>query len=343
MKKTIMALVIACIMIFSSAGVFAEPVLISAPADVYGDIGGHWAREAINKVADKGIFSDANGNFQPNKAISRSEFAAMLHKALGIQIMYFKATDIADYYSDVKNDASYASALYDLVTANIIDYKGKFRPDEALPRQELVHYAINSLEYMTGGEYAMVMMMPAPFADASDINPAYSNDFVKAQILKLVLGRPDRKFYPEKSATRAEAAAIVYRLVNTLENLKVKEEVKVLPSAAVFENSLNLELVVANNTKKAVTINHSSGQKYDFAVLDENRKEIYRWSASRSFIQSLSETVIQPGESVSFNEKLQGEDYNTIKDKAVYVRAYITGASQDFTIETGGYETQIVK
>lgn len=343
MKKTISSLVLVCIMIFTSVGVFAETKPISAAADIYNDIGGHWAREAINNVADKSIFTDADGNFLPNKAITRSEFAAMLHKALGIRIMYFKATDIADYFDDVKNDAAYSSALYDLVTANIIDYRGKFRPDETLPRQELVHYVINSLEYMTGGNYALIRIMPVPFADAADIKPAYSNDFVKAQILKIIYGHPDKKFNPEKSASRAEAAAIVYRLVNVLESLKAKEEVKVLPSAEVFAGSLNLELVIANNTKNAVTISHTSGQKYDFTLLDADKKEIYRWSAGRMFTEALAETVIQPGESVTFTEKLEGEAYNNIKDRAVYAKAYITGTSNEFTIDAGGYETQIIK
>lgn len=61
------------------------------------------------------------------------------HKALGISIQYFAATDIKQYFSDVNNGDVYSTALYDLATTGIIDYRGTFRPNAALPRDEMVH------------------------------------------------------------------------------------------------------------------------------------------------------------------------------------------------------------
>jgi S-layer homology domain. len=340
MKKILLAAVIAIVLTLSSVASFAGTGDVSvASGDKFTDISKHWAKDAINRVVDKSIFSDKDGKFYPNKAITRSEFALMLHKALGIKIEYFKATDINEFYSDVKNTDSYASDLYDLVIANIIDTKDKFRPTEALNRADMVHYIINSLEYKTGGNYSMIMIYPEPFKDDSDIKAEYKNDFVKAQVLKLVLGRGDKKFYAKSAATRAEAATVINRLLNLLESYEQNEQVHVNPSFKIGTDSMELKLEITNNTKQTVTINHSSGQKYDFTLLDSEKKDIYRWSADKSFIQMLTATEIEPGKTVEFKENIQGDLFNTLKDKAVYMRAYIIGESNNFAVNADGYET----
>lgn len=339
MRKTIFIFILAAVMTITGMPVFAQGNAGSeAAGDKYGDISGHWAREAINGVADESIFTGTDGKFLPGRPITRSEFALMLHKALGIKIMYFKAPDITEIYDDVKNEDTVASPLYDLVSANIIDYKVSFKPEETLSREDMVHFITNALEYMTNGNYAMIMIYPEPFADDADINPAYKEDFVKAQVLKLVNGTGNRMFLPKNSATRAEAASLVYRLQGLLESLTVNEEVQVYPAIEIGSDSVKLKMRIANNTKNTVTINHSSGQRYDFELLDADRNALYRWSADKSFITVLGSTVMEPGESVEFSDVIQGEDFI---DKAAYMKAYVVGESKDFEINPDGYEIRI--
>jgi len=304
------------------------------------DIGKHWAKEAIEKTVDKEHFVDEKGKFHPDKAITRSEFVMMLHKALGINIMYFKAPDITEIYGDVKNEDAYASALMDLVTARIIDIKGYFRPNETIRRDELVHYIINSLDYMTGGQYAMIMIMPPPFADDDEINPEYKQDIIKAQLLKLINGKGKNFFCPKDNATRAEAAALIYRLKEILKEFN--ETVQVNPSVETSEEGMKLKLMIVNNSDKNVTINHSSGQKFDFVLLDSDRKEIYRWSGDKGFITALTETVIEAGKSIEFSVDVEKEEFEKLKGKAAYMKAYITGVSEDFEIDPDGYEAEII-
>jgi len=338
MIKKITAFLLAMSMIFSLSSVFAADNADSLAKDRFTDIGNHWARKEINHVADESIFPDNDGKFEPDRAITRSEFVLMLHKALDININYLRETDIKEHYKDVSNDDKFAQALYDLVTADIIDYKNEFRPDDVVLREDLVHFAVNSLEYVTGGDYAMIMIFPAPFEDDADINPAYSNDFIKAKVLKLVEGVGNNAFLPKRAATRAEAATVVSRLVNLLESLKPAEEVQVIPSAEVCGDDLVMKLEIVNNTGKKVTINHSSGQKFDFKLLDADRNILYTWSADKVFIMALTSTEIEPGESAVFTDTI---DFGAYKDKAVYMKAYITGKSDDFTVDPDGYETGI--
>ncbi len=340
MKKTIFLFILAAVLAFGGT----SPAALAETAggvqkDLYTDISGHWAAEAINKVVDVSLFADGNGKFEPDKAITRSEFVSMLHKALGIRIEYFAAPDITRYFDDVKNEDPFAPALNDLVTANIIDYKGSFRPGATLSREDMVHFIINSLEYVTGGNYAMIQIYPEPFADDADINPAYKNDFVKAQVLKLALGTGNRLFLPDRSATRAEAAMMVFRLVNLTESLK-PQKVQVSPSIEQGSGNIVLRLTIANNTGNTVTINHSSGQKYDFMLLGQDKNILYTWSADKSFIAALTSTVLEPGQSVEFSDTIPRGDF---MDKAVYMKALITGTSDEFAINPDGYEIPIIE
>ncbi len=104
-------------------------------------------------------------------------------------------------------------------------------------------------------------------------------------------------------------------------------------------DSITMSVTVRNDTKRAVTIQYASGQLYEFQLLDANRKVLYTWSADKQFIAATSTTTIKAGQSVSYSETLSGKAYKTIADKAMYLRAYVTGKA-DF-INANGYETAI--
>jgi hypothetical protein len=210
-------------------------------AERFTDISKHWAKSSIEKYANIGAFAGEGGRFLPEKEITRGEFVMMLHKALDIKIKYFKAPDIKEFFNDVSNEDPCASNLYDLVVSNVIDHKGSFKPNEALPRDEMVHYIINALKNITGGNYAVIKMMPAPFADDDRITPEYKNDIVEAVLLKIVNGKGNNMFYPQSGCTRAESAVAIDRLMNTAKKFNINLEV--VPSAERDNNSLKLKVM----------------------------------------------------------------------------------------------------
>ncbi len=54
----------------------------TANAQNYSDLNGYWAEECIQKLRGQRILSGyPNNTFQPNKVISRAEYAAMITKA----------------------------------------------------------------------------------------------------------------------------------------------------------------------------------------------------------------------------------------------------------------------
>jgi hypothetical protein len=328
MKKTTIALVL----------IFAlTSSLLSAAAFDYSDIKGHWAEDTVNGNGFTEIFGES-GAFLPNKAVTRMEFARILHKALDIKIMYFKATDIKEFFSDVSNEDAGASALYDLVISNIIPKSGVFRPNEPLRRDEMISWLMNGLKYKTNGEYSLIKMMPAPFDDDGKITAAYKNDVVEAVLLKIISGRGNNMLYPDTAATRAEAVTAISRLLNVIKSLA---DVKVTTDASMSDDSIEMKLSITNNTDKAIEIQHTSGQKYDFDLLGADGNSLYRWSADKMFILSMSTTVIEPGDTAKFTEILTGDVYNGIKNKISMMKAYIVGTSDSFSINPDGYEYRI--
>lgn len=341
MKKTIIVLVLLAILILPTTLTSAQSSTQTKDTSPmkFTDLSGHWAEAAVQKLAEKSAIPFDGDKFIPGKAITRSEFAVMLHKALNISIEYFKAPDIKDYFTDVKQDAPYASALIDLVTASIIEGKGSFKPDASFTREEMVHYIMNAYKYKMGDKYKMIKIKPSSFKDNDKINPSYSGDVARAADLKLIQGIGNNIFSPAGKATRAQAAVVIARLLDLLD--KENPQVVVQPSAMLKGGSLEMKLTIINNSNMPVTIEHTSGQKYDFILLDSDKNILYTWSADKSFIMELTRTVIEAGKSIEFVEVLNKETYSSIKDKAMYLKAYMVCSLDSFNINPEGYEIKI--
>jgi hypothetical protein len=339
MKRKIVVLLLVMTMV---AAVFPMSALAaSEPGIGYSDISGTWFTDAAASYGYPEIFKGADGKFNPNSKITRIEFVQLLHKALGININYFAAPDVRDDFDDMENTDAGANALIDLVTAGIIERGGSFKPEGQLDREVMIQWTIKALDQQTGGDYAMIMIMPAPFDDDKDITDAYRENIVKSVVLGLVFGRGSNMLFPKDGATRAEAVTIVSRLISLLDSLQT--DVNVTASAWLVKGgALTMSLVIENNTKDVVTLNHTSGQKYDFKLFDDKGENVYTWSADKMFIAALGTTELQPGEKIEFSDMIDSGAYPGIST-AVTMTAYIVGTSDDFTITENGYTATIVK
>lgn len=71
----------------------------------------------------------------------------------------------------------------------------------------------------------------------------------------------------------------------------------------VSDDTVRLELAVANADTAPVHVTFGSSQRYDFVVLDEGGVELWRWSADRMFAQALSEDVVPAGAVLEYHEE----------------------------------------
>ena len=338
MKKVLLsAFMLAFLLAMMAPAAFAQ----SDFGNTYRDISGTWFTDSAAKYGYPEIFEDESHQFNPGRKITRIEFVRLLHKALGININYFAAPDIKDYFSDMTGTDIGANELIDLATTGIVESNGNFDPNTPVKREVMIHWIMNALQYESGGNYAMPLIMPALFSDDADISDAYRSEVYSSVALKLVQGRGSNMLFPRDRATRAEAVTIVSNLITLLDSYK--SAVHVASSALLVNDGfLAITLTIQNNTDKAVSITHSSGQKYDFKLFDAGSNPLYTWSADKMFIAIVNKTTIQPGEEIVFSDTISSESCDTIK-QAVSVKAFIVGTSDEFEINSSGYETAITK
>lgn len=65
---------------------------------------------------------------------------------------------------------------------------------------------------------------------------------------------------------------------------------------------VNITLIITNQGAKPVFFDFLSSKKYDFWVVDENNREIWRWSRDKFFLQVLTNMKLGAGKSHIFNE-----------------------------------------
>lgn len=310
------------------------------------DISTHWAKDVIVKMSNKGLIKGfGNGKFLPDEKMKRSEFVAALHKTLGIEMNYVKAPEINEFFDDVKNDDWFVAPLYDLAVLNIVDDRDEFRANAQITREEMVNYLINGYNY----KFDIIIDDPddsTDFSDDKNISKEYKKAVKEATKLGFVRGKGNNIFDPKGITTRAEALVVLGKLLENMENTKNtvvedKEAVIIEPSYEKSKESFKMKLKIINNTDNSITIKHTSGQKFDFKLLDENRKNLYTWSMDKMFIMMLTDTVIAAGESIELSDELDIGSFGDIVNKAKYLQGFIVGVSSEFEIDREGYTIEI--
>lgn len=170
------------------------------PVPVFPDIVGHWAQKEIEHLASLGIVNGYPGGlFEPDKEITRAEFARMF--ALGVG---FPTGTSTRQYSDI---AGHWAEEF-ILTADWLGYPdGTFRPDSLISRQELAMVIARRMEPATG---------TLDFADADTIAEWARPSVTTLVMNDIIHGYPDGTYRPLSNVTRAEASVLIYRLIEWL-------------------------------------------------------------------------------------------------------------------------------
>ena len=171
-----------------------------------------WAKEAIEALAQKGIISGKeDGSFCPGDSVKREEFIKMLVCGLGL----YNPEAQTDFSDAEKGSWSYsyiASAQANNLTSGRGD--GSFGVGENLTRQDLAVLfkkaaEIKGLTLGSGNS--------DNFADDAEISEYAKEAVYEMKQAGLISGMEDGSFQPKRTATRAEAAKILYgflKLIN---------------------------------------------------------------------------------------------------------------------------------
>ena len=169
------------------------------------DMAGHWAAADVLAMNKAGIVSGVSDTlFDPDRNITRAEFAAIIARAL-------KLSDKTADYKDVNGEwfAPYVGACSE---AGIISgYDGYFRPNDNITRQEMAVIIVNAYSYLEkqGANGGI-----DNFTDKAEIADWAKAAVDTASSVGLISGMGDGTFAPNANATRAQAASIVKRLLD---------------------------------------------------------------------------------------------------------------------------------
>lgn len=179
------------------------------------DIASHWAKDAIDDLGARLVVDgDGNGRFEPDRAMTRAEFAAILIKGLGIA----RPGAGTDIFNDVTGDSWYYDAIAQAHAYGIIDGygNGAFGPSDTITREQAITMTAKAMQ-ITGLKAEPAKdeadLLLAGFDDAGDVS-----DYAKAGIASclkagIISGRNEAILAPKASITRAEVAVIVQRLL----------------------------------------------------------------------------------------------------------------------------------
>jgi len=186
---------------------------------------GHWAYGDIRRLFAMGILDGSPEHFIPNQGVSRGEFMQMLSRAVKLPLdpaltgqqpaRGRNAVTTNNIFPDVwreRPDFPYLMAMHEAGVA-IGRGGGHFQPDEILRREEAYALALRMLGLSNLG---LVPTPITPFVDDGQIGDWARRDLYAASRIGLILPDDNGMIHPRREMYKAEAAALVNRLIEYL-------------------------------------------------------------------------------------------------------------------------------
>ena len=178
------------------------------------DVENHWSKKHVNEVGSRLIDNGVgNGNFAPDRAITRAEFASMIVKALGL-----KGKEFPDKFSDVKKGDPYYRAIYTAYEYGILNgySNGKFGTQDQITREQAMTMMAKAMEIagmkvnVSGDNMNQQLKL---FGDSDKI-AAYAKQAAIICVEQGIFAGDDKGMLtPKGSFTRAESATVIIKLL----------------------------------------------------------------------------------------------------------------------------------
>ena len=218
----------------AAAMIIAATATLSVSAAEFTDISGHWAEATIIDLADRGIVNGVSATeFNPDGTVTRAEFLKMAMEVMGIGTVPFRKgecleTQSTDWYAPYLQSALDKGLIPDNMIAGFnLDvhrqedgtikaiYSGAFNGYIPITREEMAVIAQYVYQYTRNANTMRHMVEGAKlrFSDSDSIS-GWAHEAVKlAYAQGFIDGMDDGTFSPNLTATRAQAATIISRMI----------------------------------------------------------------------------------------------------------------------------------
>jgi hypothetical protein len=173
-----------------------------------------WARRFIDVLSSRNIVRGYQDyTFRPNQPVTRAEFAAIVEQAFGKEL---SKTKNPISFKDVPARFWANSAIDQAISRGFLKgYPNKiFRPQQRIPRVQVLVALTSGMNLNVPASQTQILSF---YRDAKEIPDYATNKIAAATANGLVVNYPNpQALNPNKEATRAEVAAMVYQaLVRT--------------------------------------------------------------------------------------------------------------------------------
>ena len=228
MKRSgkLLALMLAVLMLTALlplSALAAELPFKDVPADA-------WYYPVVREAYEKGITNGVTRTtFEPNATVTREQFLVMLFRAADVRLdwihqvvsdpsdMFFSAMGFAD----VAKGAWYTDAVYAawvMGVTNGVD-AAHFGVGQPITREQMATLVERFMEVRFHVALKDAEHPAAAFTDADQVSD-WAKDAAEAMRVSGVMqGDEQQRFCPQSNATRAEAAAVILRLVDATERV----------------------------------------------------------------------------------------------------------------------------
>ncbi|MEI0736525.1 S-layer homology domain-containing protein [Paenibacillus sp. JTLBN-2024] len=150
----------------------------------------------------------AHDRFEPQRSVTRAEFAALIARALGLEAKQAAA------FADVPGDAWYAASVAAVHEAGIVQGRSEavFEPNAVITREEMAVMLVRAYHAKHPANSG-VSGVDTVFTDAGRISPWARDAVQTAAKLGLLTGSGNGLLLPQGQTTRAESAQVIYRLL----------------------------------------------------------------------------------------------------------------------------------
>ena len=208
---------------------------VSASAADFSDTGGHWAEYTIDRLSRLGVVDGVGGGrFNPDGTVTRAEFLKMIMSLEGVETVTPRAgecldADKSNWYAPYLQGAldkglipkeMIASYKVTMVTGDDGQtkavYTGAFNGDLPIIREEMAVLTQNMYQYCIVYDTVGDMLKAAEisFVDKNEISP-WAVQCVRLTVAEGIMeGMGENYFEPKATATRAQAATILGRVID---------------------------------------------------------------------------------------------------------------------------------
>lgn len=245
------AMLVSCLVFTSSAKEWVNPFTDLDP--------GAWYMPYVEWGCINGYFTGTSKTeFSPDKPMTRAELVTILFK--------FYGADLNDYqdrtsFDDVAVDSWFAPYIEWAYENGIVSGVGNdlFAPNIAVKRQEICLILLNYVKYLdelSTDIITLPIVNPTiKFSDYRKISDWAEDSVSMAQRTGLVAGMQDGSFSPLGSASRAQTAAMLKSLSNSIDSLFAPCDPKVI----AYYNCRELGWTALNEVENIDVLNYLGG------------------------------------------------------------------------------------